>query len=308
MRKTECTECSESFAFGETYQVLGRTSCAACGEKILAEHGHDNIQEGDIIRNVDSTVCVWCNADGGTTEHQLLVASQPTCEPCNTRMRNWPYPVWVKLSFAFLVLLAIAAFIYNYRFVDSLVAVRQAKRAANRGDVARAADLWERAARQIPEERSLASIAQLYRGIALLAEDRCQEAVDKLQAYMQTAPQDTAVKNYLLHAEIGASYDRKDYQTMLQKAQELQAAKPTEGQTAMMVASAAACVYANTGEGSDLATADEWIKKAREIGFNGPPADEYEDRIRHRLATRQIVKKADFEKQFPNGWKRGQQP
>ncbi|HEY1600129.1 MAG TPA: hypothetical protein VGG64_11030, partial [Pirellulales bacterium] len=73
------------------------------------------------------------------------------------------------------------------------------------------------------------------------------------------------------------------------------------------VASALACQYAATGEEGFAREASDTLTEAQSVaGTDTAEFANYEDRIRFRLATRQIVNSAEFERRFPKGW-HGQQ-
>jgi hypothetical protein len=117
-------------------------------------------------------------------------------------------------------------------------------------------------------------------------------------------PKSAEVRRLLLVAEIGDAFDRKDYDTFLAKSKEIATQNPKEAQVAAGVASAYACKYAVTGEESFRQEALRQLEKAAALA---PPGDkdypEYANRIRHRIETREIIKREEFRRRFPNGWK-----
>jgi hypothetical protein len=69
------------------------------------------------------------------------------------------------------------------------------------------------------------------------------------------------------------------------------------------VASAYACLYADKGADSLKTNALDYLAQAAAIDSTSAEAKEYRNRIEHRLATRQIIERETFIKQYPNGWK-----
>ncbi len=303
MRKIQCESCVGEFPQNETFCIAGQTFCETCAEQRINAEGAAPLQEDEIVRNLDPTVCVWCKTDGAQTEYELLVADQPTCEACNSRLRNRPFPKEIKVSFAVLLAVAAGSFLYNYRFIDALISMRQAREALQTGNAARAADLWERVARLVPEKTGFADQAELTRGLAHMADDHPELAIPFFKRYVHKHPKELRAQTWLLRAQVGIAFDNKNYQEMWDRSWELVNKDRKQGQFRMLAASAAACLYATTGEEVQLRNTEELISEARERGLKGPEADKSENRIRHRLTTREIIRSYEFDQRFPNGWK-----
>jgi hypothetical protein len=76
-----------------------------------------------------------------------------------------------------------------------------------------------------------------------------------------------------------------------------------------LIASAYACKYAVTGNEQFKQQSLEFLKKAKIISEQQGRLndfEEYEDRILHRLETREIISRKEFIQKFPNGWKNQQ--
>jgi hypothetical protein len=69
------------------------------------------------------------------------------------------------------------------------------------------------------------------------------------------------------------------------------------------LASAWACKHAQTGEPAFRERALECLEEAAKMAQGDPQFTEYEDRIRHRLDSREIITRDEFQRRFPNGWK-----
>src|SRR4051812_28652403 len=110
MQHARCSACGNELPLSDTFTLQGEIVCEPCCERLVAERA-DSMKPGDLIRNADHTICGWCRLDSGEQQLRLL-GGIPSCEPCETRMRNWPYPRWIKVSFAALLLLALGSFLY----------------------------------------------------------------------------------------------------------------------------------------------------------------------------------------------------
>lgn len=101
----------------------------------------------------------------------------------------------------------------------------------------------------------------------------------------------------------GAAFEAKDYDRFLALAEKQWQERPSSG-TAAANASALACKYANTGDRKYRQQSEDMLEKSHQkLGTD--PADEkgfqeYAERIRYRLESRQIIGKAEYDRKFRN--------
>ena len=102
-------------------------------------------------------------------------------------------------------------------------------------------------------------------------------------------------------ADAGVAFVRKDYDTFL-AISEKQWKRQNLSQTAGVFSSALACKYAVTGELSYKQHSEEMLEKARQLAQGNAEAlkqlDEYAERIRYRLESRQIISKTEYDRKF----------
>jgi predicted nucleic acid-binding Zn-ribbon protein len=177
MRHVTCENCGGEFPRGESFEVLGKTSCRKCLEQAIAQGA--KYHEQDIRRLVDPTVCGNCGNDAGDFDHALL-AGVPMCEACIHRFRHRPFPVWIKIAGAAVVVLALFSFARNLRFIQGHIEANRAGRAFQAGDLDAAADLMAAAAAHVPECQVHQQERLLLRGIQLGRADKNAEAVRAL--------------------------------------------------------------------------------------------------------------------------------
>jgi tetratricopeptide (TPR) repeat protein len=303
MRSITCDACGQSQPMTGALRVRERTLCAPCAERFFAEHRPQDLAAGDVTPLVDPTVCHWCESDHG--EQELgLIGGVGTCAACEQRLRNFPFPTWVKASFVCLLLAAIVSFGANFRYVRAVFDGAEGERAAARQDFPRAADLMERASQTVPGYEPYEFAAAFCRGLALMGADQSAEAVPYFKKCAKFSPDDATLQRLVLEAEIGAAFDAKDYDLTLAKSQELNALVPDDSLVVTKVASAHASKYAATGDAEHRRKAEELLGQARQLpGFDAPEMRQYEERIRHRLETREIIPAEEYARRFPNGWK-----
>ncbi len=137
----------------------------------------------------------------------------------------------------------------------------------------------------------------------MLSEDQAAEAVPLLRQSMLRFPPEwrREIEVVLLHAEGSAAFDAKDYDTFLAKQEEVLRRQPGDAMAVAAVASAHACKYATTGEARHKEQSLRYLEQATQRA-PGPDAEEYRQRILHRLETREIITRAEFHRRFPQGW------
>ncbi len=304
MRQNHCAQCGDTFPMNDTYQVVGRLLCESCANQEWSNRP-GGMPPDDVIPQVDPTVCCKCQADHGDRELPRIVGL-PVCPGCEYELRHRPFPAWVKIAFAALLALAVTSFVFNLRFFQGYIELRRVPRAMAKGDVARAAALMTSAAGHLPEVTELKAAAAFYQSLDLMSQDRSAEAVPLLKQCLAEMPGQSSERlfaaNLLLRAEAGAAFDAKDYDTFLAKESELLKRDPNAPMAMAAVASAHACKYAVTGQESHKQEAMKYLDAATKDSGT-PEAAEYRQRILHRLHTREVINKKEFDRRYPHGWK-----
>jgi hypothetical protein len=298
MRTCVCQQCGATVPLGESFTADDRHLCLGCAE--AAVHANPQAYEGTIARNIDPTVCCNCGHDSGQTELAALM-SLPTCDKCLGYFRNRPFPPWIKLAAAGLVAVVCVSLAWNWRFLVANHNLKQLGQAMEAQDLDRAAELAVSVADRVPESPDLQHLADYFRGIILLRDDRSSEALEKLRSCHQYLPAEWAVDQMIRRAEMGVAFDQADYDKFLEIALERRQAAPEEPMSRAMVASAYACKYAETGDEQYRKKSLDMLEEATAEDHSEEMQD-YEMRIRHRLHAREVIKREEFQKRFPNGW------
>jgi hypothetical protein len=105
-----------------------------------------------------------------------------------------------------------------------------------------------------------------------------------------------------MQAEVGISFDRKDYKKFLELEKKVLARSQDDASSWAGVASAYACLYAETGQDSLKTRAVEHLQKSKTLDSVSEGARDYINRIEYRLWSRNIISSGEFQKKFPNGW------
>jgi len=303
MKQVACSECQQMAPMGETLLVQQQHVCSSCVEGVLAQATAKGLTSDDVFRASDPTICTQCKVDNGD-EELPRVAGMPVCTTCEDRFRNRPYPMWLKGAFVALLALAIFSFSWNWRFMAATRELHQMQRALAKQDFERAADLADRASRHVPEIPEFAGFAAFNHGLDALAKDQSVLAVDYLKKAKQSpnSGQLPQIELFLLQAEARAAFDVKQYDEFLAKSKAIAGRTPGDATSVAMVASAYACKYAVTGKEEFRGEALKNLDRASKMAGKNPDAADYRERILHRLDTREIITRQEFQRRFPHGY------
>jgi tetratricopeptide (TPR) repeat protein len=155
--------------------------------------------------------------------------------------------------------------------------------------------LWNQANRSFEKAEQAAKL-EAQGGHAAEAARLMHEAA---ASYPQAANLSIAAEMY----DEGAAFERRDYDTFLSIAQKQWKMWPGP-ETASVVASALACKYAVTGDPEYKKQSEDMLQEA-ERGSRQPDQKksfaEYSERIRYRLASREIIDKPEYDRKFRSG-------
>jgi hypothetical protein len=144
----------------------------------------------------------------------------------------------------------------------------------------------ERAGQKASEGRSLAASNQNEAALAAFSEAA------------ETYPEFEGFKIARDMAEASVAFDHHDYASFTATARRLHEAHPGDPSVQMMLASGLAARYAASGDQSFAAEAHTELEQA--LAAAGPQPDpglaDYAERIRYRLATKEIVTKEEYER------------
>jgi tetratricopeptide (TPR) repeat protein len=106
----------------------------------------------------------------------------------------------------------------------------------------------------------------------------------------------------------GAAFQRKDYDRFLEFTKAAMSRDSNDANTLATAASAFACKYAVTGNPEFRAQSEEMLDKAKAL-VTSPEAqewyDEYAERIHHRLDSREIIERDEYNRRFRKSENKG---
>jgi hypothetical protein len=274
-------------------------TCEACLDQIIMQD--QSLKAVEIHRHLDPTVCINCGRDNGNIPLGAL-SGLPTCSTCIAYFRNRPFPTWLKVGFAMLIVVVILHLAYNRRF---WLAYQDLRRANQTEDLYVASALYESAAGRVPESREVQSYSAFLVGLRLLQEDRYQEAISYLESCRDELHPDHEVDRIILATKCYMAVESGDYDRFLRIALQMRRDYRDEGIEWARAASAYACKYAETGDVSHRSNALAFLDSAHARSPGDPAVAEFDMRIKHRLYTREILSPDEFYLKYPNGWVMG---
>ncbi|MHC4206723.1 MAG: tetratricopeptide repeat protein [Planctomycetota bacterium] len=300
MKQTQCQQCERYFPMNETLKIADHIMCRDCAKDFI--EGRQDITQEMIQPNPDPTVCIQCGKDYGDVALNTM-AGVPTCDQCCSFFKNRPFPTWIKVSFAALIAVVLFSFIWNFRFITAYVQMRQSVQALVRADFEAASTLMNSASEHVPEHMELRTFASFYTGLYLLQQDKDAEALSLFKSCRGIVGAEFELDYFITIAEIGVAFENKDYDKFLKLALELCEKRPNDSRTMASAASAYACKYAVTGDEQFRLKGFEALDRARAASGQDADFKEYEQRILHRIHTREIINRDEFKEKYPNGWK-----
>ncbi len=296
MIKVKCIQCGRSLPIKETSKTDGRILCAECYEKVTST----GTAASEFRYQADPTVCGRCGFDNGSTPLPTL-AGLPMCQQCTDFLRNRPFPSWIKISFAGLIIFVVLAGVWNMRFFLAWKDTRVALKLMGQ-DMGQAAERMRTARDRVPESSDLQTLSAYFDGIVYLQQNRSEEALASFEKCEHSLPPTFGVDLLILRARSDVAFDTKDYDGFVAVAKEMTLKKPDDHFSHAMLASAYACKYAVTGDTAFREQAMAALERARIMSGDDPSFKEYEQRILHRLSTQEILTAQEFHRKFPNGW------
>lgn len=357
MRQATCCQCGLTTTIRSFYTMNGRTYCEPCVWKASRE-AKDAGQPTEYIALQDNSVCARCGTYSGDSTDHPIVGKIPLCSNCAPQVSNWPYPNWLKISLAAVLLLLVVALVHGRRYFhagrtmyvgEDLVAKHEyakalpylqetlkiapesdkavlltAKAALSIGDIETAGkaiqghsggrfkDADKPEFREVQEmwNRANGALSKAEEATKLEQQDgHAAEAASLLHEAASLYPEARGLSAAAEVADEGAAFEAKNYDTFLAITERQWQQYPGSG-TAAALASALACKYAVTGDAKYRQQSEEMLETSHQKVGADPEEQkwfqEYSERIRHRLDTRQIITRTEYDRKFRSSQGKGE--
>jgi tetratricopeptide (TPR) repeat protein len=299
MRYETCSICNTEKPVNEIFLIGDKLHCDKC---ILDNKERYEGISG--VRLIDKTICANCSYDNGRNDLPLL-SDLPLCQKCADLFLNKKFPLWVKL-FALTILVAVIfGFIYNLKFFNAFISIKEANKNYGSGNYEDAYRYMEKASGMLPEDKSVGAIFSLYKGSYLLSQNKYEESIELFNNYKRVYSGDKEIDYLILAAESSAAFDKGDFDTFYDLQTELSGKSPENKMIRLGIASAASCLYIVKKDEKYKVEAMNIINEVMSSATDEEKknADDYIDMIKYRMYSKEPVDRIDFNKKFPNGWK-----
>jgi tetratricopeptide (TPR) repeat protein len=300
MKYVVCDVCdNKDISLNDTIKIDHKVYCSPCFQKNFSD---EKSLKGKLIeKEIDPTICSSCHKDFGNLELNKISA-YPICEECENKIKNKVFPVWVKGFFLGVIAIVIIGFTWNWKFYQAYNNIKLANKYFQNGDFTTANTLMASASNKVPEVEDLKTLSEYFHGVELLSKDQSEEALAEFNKCKDILPPDYGISSLIIQAKIGISFNNKDYEGFLEASKENLALDSTNPVSLSSVASAYACIYASKGIEDAKQNAIQYLSKARAIDDTSKEARSYYNMIEYRIDSKKIIRREEFDKQFPNGW------
>jgi tetratricopeptide (TPR) repeat protein len=131
------------------------------------------------------------------------------------------------------------------------------------------------------------------------------EAASLMHQAASEYPEMRALRDSLPYYDAGAAFENKDYDQFVALSEQVVREQPDSADPTGLLASAYACKFAVTGDPVWKKKAEEMLEKARQLSQTSSDAqksfEEYAERTRYRLSSRQIIDKPEYDRRFRAG-------
>lgn len=114
MRQGTCTQCATTGPLQGFFNHSAKVYCRPCTEKLL----QSALSGPGPAAAIDPTICSRCHADNGNSEFSR-VGELPFCQPCQDYLYRNPYPQWLKIGLAALVVLLAGALVHGRKYFQA---------------------------------------------------------------------------------------------------------------------------------------------------------------------------------------------
>lgn len=307
MRTVDCNHCGKNaLPLNDTIKVDSAVYCAECFGKNFTDESQ--LEERKVEKEFDPTVCTTCGNDFGDAELRRI-ANHPTCASCEDAISKRSFPAWVKGFFIGVLILVVFSIAWNMRFYIGYINYKRSQSAMQEGNITKAFESAEIAARNVPEVGDLQMTLWLYQGIDLMQNEQAGKAIELFNACKSKAAPEMqkSIDQLIMQARSIMAFDNKDYDQFMREAKTLYDQYPQDPSALAGMASAYACLYAAGGGDSMKALAVEYLDMTRAYPDSTGEMDKFFNRIEHRLYSKEIISPKAFDERYPGGWTKAQE-
>lgn len=97
------------------FDLNGQTYCASC-VRTASENARRSGQPSAFMPLINRSICARCNTFMGSDATAVQIGSARFCGNCATQIKDWDYPVWLKIGLASVLLLLLVALAHGRKY------------------------------------------------------------------------------------------------------------------------------------------------------------------------------------------------
>lgn len=318
MKKEKCTACGAELPIRELVFAGQELCCRPCALKKTAPSAGAAASGLKIQDAVDPTICDRCGKDNGAAEWTLF-KGLPYCPACLRRVRG--RRIWPAVLGTLAALCVISLVVWGVIHMRTLAEAREiTDRAIQNYMTEKNADLPKKVEDSLqiargaymlaPGDKRVNSFYSYFSGMkAMYAGDNqkataCFEAVDpQSDPGIWSNEEVWALRYNRRNAKMNLAFEQKRYEDALDLAREALKENPADPLLMCQVASYCAAVWASRGDYKMKNQAQLYIDKVKSFekdvtGAERKQMDYQVARIQHRIATKQILTRKEYEDKF----------
>src|SRR5262252_3716821 len=118
MRQGSCCECGLTTTIRSFYKFNDKTYCEPCVWKASRE-AKERGEPAEYVSLTDNSICARCGVYSGDTVEHPVIGKFPFCPACASQVTYWPYPAWLKMSLAALLVLLAVALVHGRKYFEA---------------------------------------------------------------------------------------------------------------------------------------------------------------------------------------------
>jgi|SRR5579859_841356 len=135
MSEATCSACGLKASIRSLFDLNGQTYCPQCVQT-ASENAKRSGQPSAYMPLISRSICARCNTFIGSDASATQIGCARFCSTCAPLIKDWDYPVWLKMSMAFLLLLLVVALVHGRKYFHAGRALYIGERLVDEGKFA----------------------------------------------------------------------------------------------------------------------------------------------------------------------------
>jgi hypothetical protein len=135
MSEATCSSCGLKASVRSLFDLNGQTYCETC-VRTASERAREAGQSSAYMPLINRSICARCNTFISGDSASTQIGSARFCSTCAPLIKDWDYPVWLKIGLASLLLLLVVALVHGRKYFHAGRAMYIGERLVDEGKYA----------------------------------------------------------------------------------------------------------------------------------------------------------------------------